>query len=173
MKRFLSILGVLALVTAAHYIYRQWPKATGLEVEVEKAGVVWPVGTDFEMDDEGNLIFILKESLKFREGHWPEGTQIHFKEDKIVGVETFDQFEFAQFNFFQAAKIAFLEENEKPVHIIELTDKAEFDGLPLKAGCLIKFVNYVLEKANCPEFENVYFKRKISLPKVESEPNES
>ena len=166
MKKLLCIIGGLALITIGHYMYRRWPRSQQLESAVEKAGVVWPEGTEFEISASGEPIFILKESLQFGEGDWPKETKVYFEEDKIIGIETFNNFEFAQFEFYQAAKIAFSFEESNPVHVVELSEKAEFDGLPLKPGCLLKFVNYVLDKASCDNFENIAFKRKLEMPEV-------
>ena len=69
MKRFFIIVGALFLVTLGHYIYRQWPRPQALEVEVERAGITWPVGTRFEIDEEDNPIFILSQEMTFMEGN--------------------------------------------------------------------------------------------------------
>lgn len=166
MKKFFSVFIGLALITIGHYIYRQWPENRHLESDVEKAGILWPEGTEFEVNEQGEVVFILSEEMSFREGIWPEGSRVYFDEDEIKGMEVFQNFEFAQFEFYQAAKIAFVKEDSQSAHVIELTEKAEFDGLPLKPGCLIKFKNYVLDKASCEEFENVHFKRKLEMPEV-------
>lgn len=164
MKNFAIYVGALALFTLGTYIYVNWESPRRTEHVMELGGFTFPAGTIYENDIDEDLILTLDAKLTYATGYWPKGTKFYFEEDRVFGVEVEDDFEFAGFEFFQGAKIAFKYDREHINHVLQLTDKKEFDGLPLKKDCLVKFKDHVLESASCPEYQDVFFKRRLELP---------
>ena len=163
MKKFLLFLALLMAVTGLHYLVVNWKTDEYLAYEMELGGMNFPVGTRYQSDVDENLILTLQEGTKGAGGIWPAGTTFYFEGGQIFGIEVNQKFQFAEFDFYQAAKIAFKYQGEQVKHVVQLTRNKSLDGVSLKRDCLLKFNDYILDSAVCPNDKEVFFKRRVDL----------
>jgi len=166
---FLLLLNILGL---SYYVYRfhLYEEKAGkksFHEEVEYAGILWPVGTEYETDTKGDIILTSKYNLEAFNGIFPSESQFKLFENKIESIKTKGTFFFAGIRFEAPGKIYQFFEGEDVHNKIEFTKKVKIDGLELDPGCHIKLQNFVLYSAYCEKFGEVKFKRFVTLPIVE------
>ena len=171
-KIIYQILILLNIIGLSYYVYRfhLYEEKVGkgsFTEEIEYAGIMWPVGTEYETDTKGDLILTNEYNLEAFNGIFPSGSQFKLFENKIESIETNGTFFFAGIRFEAPGKIYQFFEGEDVNNKIEFTKKVMIDGLELDPGCYISLRNFVLYSAYCEKFGEVKFKRFVTLPIVE------
>jgi hypothetical protein len=168
MKKLIVLLPLI-LVGIFGYYYNYLRETRSQFVEVrEFGGDLWPIGSYYELNQDGDIIIELDEDSKLSSGTWSSGSQFFFNGDELSKITAKAPFNFSQIDFDTDAEITKEMFPPNVLHKMKLEDKTKIDGLDITPLCSIEFKNQVLYSAKCPEFDTVYFKRFVELPEVKS-----
>lgn len=168
MKKFIVLLPIILASLFGYYYNFLRETRPQFEDQREFGGILWPAGSYYELNADGNIIIELDENLKLKNDHWKSGSRFHFSADSIVKIEAKAPFQFSQINFESDGVIKKEDISPNTLYKIKFKHEQTIDGLEIKPDCEVEFKNNVLYSAKCPEFDKVYFKRFVNLPEVNS-----
>lgn len=166
MKLTIALCSIILLLTVGYY-YKEMNKKDSFKENTQYGKIIWPKGSYYEFNSDGDIVVELESSLKVVRGEWPAGTRFYYDADDLVKIEVFDSFKFADMEFSEGLTIKQEHLAPNTLHNMKLKMDIKLDGLDLHEGCDISFKNFVLYSGKCPEFDTVYFKRFIELPEVQ------